>query len=207
MTHYLLPNGDTVEMTVRPGTNDHNVCYSILTEDEYRIPRDLTGTALDVGAHIGAATVALCALNPELRVVAVEALPANIELLRKNTAPYADRVTILEAAAGTNPNIRWNGEDQVHRFIGNMNGTGGETYTGDTVSLSEIVAEYGRISFLKIDCEGCEETFLDDPAIRGVESVVGEWHSGPSVEIRFTTGYSLDLDRRFKALDLSGGAA
>ena len=175
-------------MEVRPGTNDHNVCHSILTEDEYRI-NDLTpmsGLALDVGAHIGAATVALCALNPDLRVVAVEALPANVELLRLNTAPYAERVTIIEAAAGTNPVVRWDGADQTHRFIGNMNGDG-SSYSGDTVSLSQIVDEYGPIRFLKIDCEGCEDTFLDDPAIGQVERIHGEWHNGPEVRLRFLT--------------------
>lgn len=184
---FRLPHGGSVQMHTRPGTNDHNVCYSILTEDEYRIDelKPMTGLALDVGAHIGAATVALCALNPELRVVAVEALPANVELLRLNTAPYAERVTIIEAAAGTNPVVRWDGKDRTHRFIGNQFGTGGRAYSGDTVSLSQIVDEYGPVRFLKIDCEGCEDTFLNDPAIDQVEWVAGEFHSGPSVELRF----------------------
>lgn len=194
MTHFTLPRGGSVEMAVRDGTNDHNVCYSIITEDEYRIPSGLTGTALDVGAHIGAATVALCALNPELRVVAIEALPANVELLRQNTAPYADRVTVIHAAAGTNEVIDWNWAgtkdepENPHRFIGNQHfgpGTGHDSLTVPTVSLSEIVAQYGPIRFLKIDCEGCEDTFLDDPAIDQVEWVAGEFHSGPSVELRF----------------------
>ena len=181
-------------MAVRDGTNDHNVCYSIITEDEYRIPSGLTGTALDVGAHIGAATVALCALNPDLRVVSIEALPANVELLRRNTAPYADRVTILHAAAGTNDTIYWNWAgtkaepENPHRFIGNQYfgpDTAHDTMILPTVSLSEIVAQYGPIAFLKIDCEGCEDTFLDDPAIDQVGWVAGEFHSGPSVELRF----------------------
>lgn len=180
-------------MEVRPGTNDHNVAYSIITEDEYRLPIGLTGTALDVGAHIGAATVALCALNPDLRVVAIEALPANIELLRMNTAPYAERVTIIEAAAGTNPVIRWNGRGsesaETHRFIGNQYlgpDVPQDTLIVETVSLSEIVAEYGPIAFLKIDCEGCEGSFLDDPAMDQVAAWAGEFHNGPAVEIRFS---------------------
>ena len=182
---FTLPTGGTVQMTVRPGTNDHNVCYSILTEDEYRLPGNLAGTALDVGAHIGAATVALCTLNPELRVVAIEALPANAELLYRNTEPYKDRVTVLQRAAGTNGDIRWNGHDPVHRFIGNQHGTGGDSIQVDTISLTEIVNQFGPIAFLKIDCEGCEDTFLDDPAIDQVAFVAGEFHNGANVEMRF----------------------
>ena len=187
MEAFRVKGGGSVQMHTRPDTNDRNVCYSILTEDEYRIDelKPMSGLALDVGAHIGAATVALCELNPDLRVIAIEALPANVELLKLNTAPYAERVTIIEAAAGTNPVVRWNGKDLVHRFIGNQFGTGGEAYFGDTVSLSEIVAEHGPIRFLKIDCEGCEATFLDDPAIAQVEWIAGEFHAGPSVELRF----------------------
>ena len=187
MEAFRLKSGQSVQMHTRPGTNDHNVCFSILTEDEYRIDdlKPMSGLALDVGAHIGAATVALCALNPDLRVIAIEALPANVRLLRKNTAPYADRVTVIHAAAGTNPVVRWNGKDRTHRFIGNQFGTGGVAYFGDTVSLSEIVEQYGPVRFLKIDCEGCEATFLDDPAIADVEWIAGEFHAGPSVELRF----------------------
>ena len=182
---FSLPSGGEVRLEIRPDTNDHNVAYSIITEDEYRLPRGISGVALDVGAHIGAATVALCELNPDLRVVAIEAVPENVELLRRNTAPYDERVTVLEAAAGTDPNVRWGGHDKTHRFIGNQYGTGGETRRIQTVSLSEIVAEHGPIAFLKIDCEGCETTFLDDPAIGQVHLLAGEFHDGPKVEMRF----------------------
>lgn len=194
METFALPHGGSVQMHVRDGTNDWNVAYSILTEDEYRIDalRPMTGTALDVGAHIGAATVALCALNPDLRVVAIEALPANVELLRLNTEPYADRVTIINAAAGTNGEVGWNwtGDETstVHRFIGNQYfdpSTGHDTLTVPTVSLSEIVAEHGPIRFLKIDIEGAEREFLDDPALDAVESIAGEWHHGPKVRLFF----------------------
>lgn len=197
MEAFRVKGGGTVQMHTRPGTNDHNVCFSILTEDEYRIDehKPMTGLALDVGAHIGAATVALCALNPDLMVIAIEALPANVELLRLNTAPYAERVTVIHAAAGTNGEIGWNWAsidkrepENPHRFIGNQHfspGTDHEVLTLPTISLSEIVEQYGPVRFLKIDCEGCEDTFLDDPAIDKVEWIAGEFHSGPSVELRF----------------------
>ena len=198
METFRLPHGGQVQMHTRPGTNDHNVCFSIITEDEYRIDslKPMSGLALDVGAHIGAATVALCALNPDLRVIAIEALPDNVALLTENVNAngYGDRVTILHAAAGTNDTINWNWrqpkqkEPDVHRFIGNQHmgdETGYDTLIVNTVTLSQIVEQYGPVRFLKIDCEGCEDTFLADPAIDKVEWIAGEFHSGPSVELRF----------------------
>jgi FkbM family methyltransferase len=199
VTQYTLPSGGAVQMTVRSGTNDHNVCYSIITEDEYQLDRvkPLTGVALDVGAHIGAATVALLATNPELRVIAIEPVPENIELLKANTEPYGDRVTIIEGAVGKGPQkVRYNFVDpdpkddtaSVHRFIANQRMPSTVEYDEITVpgvTLSELVAEHGSIAFIKIDCEGCEDGFLNDPAIEQVGLVHGEFHNGPQVEIRF----------------------
>lgn len=208
MTHYRLKNGTTVDVAVRPDTNDHNVAYSILVEDEYHIPTDLTGVAVDVGAHIGAATVALAELNPDLRVVAIEPLAENFELLERNTARYGERVTRLQAAAGSNGRIRYgySGTESaaVHRFIGNQSMPEGTPYSevdAPTVSLSEIVAEHGPITFLKIDCEGCEYSFLDDPALINVRSVHGEFHSGGTAQLVFLSGIDLAKDRTLQAYD------
>lgn len=191
---FTLPNGGAVSMETRPDTNDHNVCYSILTEDEYGFDKvkPLSGVAIDVGAHIGAATVALLEMNPDLRVIAIEPVPENIDLLRQNTASYGDRVEIIEGGAGKGKQtVRYgfSGSEiaSVHRFIANQGMPEGTPYTEITVpghSLTELVNKYGPIAFIKIDCEGCEHAFLDDPAIDQVERVHGEYHDGPRVEIR-----------------------
>lgn len=204
MSRYTTPGGQTVELEVRVDTNDHNVCYSIITEDEYQFDRvkPLSGVALDVGAHIGAASVALLAMNPDLRVVAIEPVPENIELLRRNLAPYGDRATIVEGAVGKGrQTIHYNfsGSETatVHRFIANQNmpdGTPHDTLIVPGVTLSELVAEHGPISLIKIDCEGCEDGFLADPAIAQVERIHGEFHNGAKVELRFLSGADLARD-------------
>jgi FkbM family methyltransferase len=200
---FPVPGYGPVSMTVREGTNDENICRSILVEDEYRIrPLRLAGTALDIGAHIGAASVLLAVLNPELRIIAVEPIPPNLDLLRENIDRnrIADRVEVLDGAAGRGKvRVAWNwrGDPSAvhHRFIGNQHfssGTPHDTVTVRGYTLRQLVwLAGGAVSFLKIDAEGAERTWLRGPALRRVGIIAGEWHDGPEVGLRFTTGEAL----------------
>lgn len=192
--------GSTAEMSVREDTVDFDVCMSSIHEDEYGLgPRaELTGVALDIGAHIGAVTMALALDNPNLRVIAVEIVPENAEALRDNAIRngVSDRVTVVEKAAG--------GPDELsrtcymhhrshpvapleyvrkHRHIGNSFWS--EAYGGafdseavemEVVSLSALTEGIDEVSFLKIDAEGAEWAFLRDPAVSKVQTMVGEFH-------------------------------
>src|SRR5689334_17554078 len=68
--------------------------------DEYGLPEGLSGWALDLGAHIGSVTVPLLLDNPELQVVAIEAVPDNAEMLRKNLDlnRVSDRCVVMNGA-------------------------------------------------------------------------------------------------------------
>lgn len=189
--------GTSVEVYYRPGTNDWNVAYSCITDDEYRTAdiAPLTGVALDVGAHIGAATIALLEANPNLRVIAIEPIPENVAVLRQNTERYGDRVVVIEKAAGRGEvtlHYNYRGPEEFarhHRFIANQHMPAGvewDAITVPAITLSELVAEYGDIAFLKIDCEGGEVDFLDDAARSRVARIAGEWHAGPAVRNFFS---------------------
>lgn len=186
------PGGVTLTLETRPDTNDWNVCQSVIGHDEYGFGplAPLTGTAVDVGAHIGSASVALLALNPDLRVVAIEPIPENAALLRQNLAPYGDRAIVLERAAGEGDQTiayGYTGDDEfarIHRFIGNTHvpaGTGYTTVTVPGVTLADLVRDYGPITLIKMDCEGCEAGFLEDELLEDIPHVVGEIHYGPAV--------------------------
>jgi tRNA G46 methylase TrmB len=86
LEQFRTPRGRAASLYVREGTADHNNVYSCLNEDEYRLT-DLDlgeGVALDIGAHIGGVTIALALDNPQAHIIAVEALGANVEVLRAN---------------------------------------------------------------------------------------------------------------------------
>lgn len=194
VTHgtFRSPRGRQVTLAYREDTNDYNTLRSCLDEDEYRL-RDLhlDGTALDVGAHIGGASVALLVDNPELRLVAVEAVPPNVELLRDNLASngVADRATVLHAAAGRGKTatIRWgfagNESADHHAFIGNSLLPGPASHLSErvpVVTLARLASKFGPFGFAKVDCEGCEFPFLYGKALAQVTRIRGEVHADPT---------------------------
>lgn len=201
---FMSAKGSWLNMATREDTMDFDVCMSSIQEDEYRLgPRaEMTGWALDVGAHIGAVTCTLAKDNPQLRVIAVEIVPENVEMLRRNIEVngVANRVTIVEAAAGGPDETtrtcymrhRSSGHPAAtdayvdkHRYIGNsfwnIAARGefqSEAVDISVISLDKIIAEHtgGKLDFLKIDCEGCEWAFLDTPAVAKVQTIIGEYH-------------------------------
>lgn len=177
-------------MLWRTGTADWNNVYSCSTEDEYNL-RSLDlgdGTAIDIGAHIGGVTVGLALDNPRARIIAVECLSANVDLLRENIERNGlTNVTVLHAIAsdkgGEQGTVRWNFDSddagQHHRFIANAQGfdkANAQVETVDTVSLADLAG--GEVAFIKIDCEGGEYAFLRGPALAHVAEIRGEYHMG-----------------------------
>lgn len=177
---WLTPHGRQASFAVREGTSDWNTIQSILAADEYSIPAGLAGLLVDVGAHIGGWAIAAALDNPGASVVAIEALPENLELLRENVErnSLGDRVGVVGASASNRRAAAervYYGPDAVHRFIGDQRTPRDEAFVlAPTATLEDL----GPVRLLKIDCEGCEFRFLASPAIAGVEEVTGEYH-GP----------------------------
>lgn len=191
---YRTPRGNTARLFVRPGTNDGMMAESSLVDDEYGLASlDLDfGTAVDVGAHIGQVAVGLALDYPNLRVLAVEPVPENVELLRKNIEAngVADRVEVVVGAAAsakaTKVSIAYafeGGElETMHRFVGNQampTGTRSAVVDVPAVPLSELVRRAGgTIALLVTDCEGGEYGLLSGTPLRAVLEIRGEYHDG-----------------------------
>lgn len=193
---FTTPKGRTVGLFYRSGTNDADVLRSCLDEDEYRL-RDLslTGWAADIGSHIGAVAVALLVDFPALSVVVVEPIVENLNLIRMNLDAIdvdPSRVRIVDGAAAADGDrtagisVLFTGDESaaVHTFVGNQRmhpETLSERRTVPAFGLSDVIRFSGaeRLSFLKIDCEGCEYPFLgSSPEVVRVDVIVGEYHGG-----------------------------
>lgn len=192
---FRTPGGKQAVIRCRlPGTNDAMVAEAVIEQDEYRMQAGgpLTGVAVDVGAHIGTWTVLALLDNPELRVIAVEPIGANADLLEANLElnGLTDRAEVRRAAlAGPKdgPTVAigydWKADSpdtedmaSMHRFIGNQlmpdSVQPGATVMAPAVRLGELAE---AIDCLKIDAEGAEMALVGTDLSK-VRIIVGEYH-------------------------------
>lgn len=181
---WRTPGGHDVSMIYRTDTTDWNTISAILTHDEYTMPRGLSGLIVDVGSHVGAFAIGAALDNPDATVLAIEAIPENWEQIVRNTKLNGVKtLTAWNYAAGSDGQVAYGttGEDfeRQHRYIGGaiwQDGADRKVIDLPTMALAEIVSRHKEVAFLKIDCEGCEWSFLDDPAIASVVEISGEYH-------------------------------
>lgn len=190
------PHGRPAQFYCRPFTSDlatvgaTNRLWGNLV-DEYSLPEGLTGWALDLGAHIGSVTIPLLIDNPDLRVVAIEAVPDNADMLRSNLElnHVADRCVVMNGAGwkgkGTiEVEYGYTGSEiaETNRYIGSVspwlaNPGSATKATVPIVTLKDALAVTdGEFVWAKSDCEGCEHHFLRGPLLKHVKVIVGEWH-------------------------------
>lgn len=191
------PRGNTFRSLVREGTNDWNTTHAICIDDEYRLAtRRASRAVVDVGSYIGTFAICVAVDNPLVRVLAIEPVPDNVELIERNLRlnGLEDRVRVLQAGVGA-PGVKGCEVRVPYAFHGNEAGehhafVGGSTLLHDGVvdlyhkvavvpSLggAEVLTEAGLpVDFMKVDCEGPEWEFLTDPALAAVQNIFGEWH-------------------------------
>jgi FkbM family methyltransferase len=196
------PNGQAARMLTRNGTNDACCVYSLMNGDEYRLNGlRLNGWAIDAGSHIGTCAVALALDYPDLRVLAIEPVPENVELLKTNLAlnGVRERVEVIQVCVGKelgsttiHYGYRHYQDDggcasdeycKQHRFVAETfegRGEPASTIEVPVVNLPYLASvwEIGHISLLKIDAEGGEWGFLDSPLVALIERITGEYHNG-----------------------------
>lgn len=123
---------------------------------------------VDVGANIGVSAVYFLTRRPDAVVHCWEPVEANLATLRANTAPYADRCRVHEAAlapeAGTadfllEPVGRYSGLAE-HLPAGPQHRTVQVRCEAVADALRAVVAEHGRIDLIKIDTEGSEDAIV-----------------------------------------------
>lgn len=186
IAEFPTPNGNRIKMYCRDGTSDRAIAETIILGNEYRIPTHYEGVGVDIGAHIGAWTLAAIADNPGLAVIAIEAVYENVLLMQRSVHlnGWANRIKVLYRAASSSNRpvpIRYafTGDTyrEDNRFVGNLDRGEGEVQMVQGIRLTRLARLIGEpIRIMKIDCEGCEWRFLRSEAVGRIVEIVGEYH-------------------------------
>jgi len=144
----------------------------------------------DLGANVGYASVYFALRHPGARVLAVEPVPANAALLRRNVASLP-RVEVVEGAAWPRSG-RLELADPGKGYWGMRVHAAGDGGAVRAVTIKELLADAGasRVDLIKIDIEGSElELFSENTEwVAGVGMLVLELHD------RFRPGCREALD-------------
>lgn len=156
-------------LLMRPGTNDVDAFSDNALDGFHLPPAEIRGDALirivEVGTNIGVGLAALAHRYPAARLVGLEADRDNALLARRNTSPWSDRCTVIEAAA-------WDSETQLTLEGDETNGYHVRERTGDdpedsptilAMTLDGVLAEHmpeGEIDYVLLSAEHSEARLL-----------------------------------------------
>ena len=129
------------------------------------------GTFLDVGANVGAISLAIAAQRPAARIVSVEADPTIAKILRENAQRNRRQIRVIECAAGPQ-----NGSVSFYRAPEDKFGMGstGPQFSDDTVTLpqcrlDDLLTE--PVHVIKLNVEGGELG-----ALLGLRQTIERYH-------------------------------
>ena len=182
-------------VAIRPSTSDVDTIWGTFAGRYHRPPAEALDRDLhliwDLGANIGLTMADLAVRHPQARVVGLEMDSENAALARANTAAWADRCEVIEAAA-------WPSDGQL-RYVHLAGATAGHYVTAATqaddpsVTTTDALSPYSllalagpdaTVDFAKVDIEGAEIDLLRRNAgwARRVRTMAVEVHAPYTVE-------------------------
>ncbi|MEH3034316.1 MAG: FkbM family methyltransferase [Aeromicrobium erythreum] len=186
--------------------------YEINADDCYRIGELIEGldpdfVGVDIGAHIGSFSTAVCAAAPGATMHAFEASPSTADWLERNVDAnrLGARLHVHRRAVADHRGVLRlvdNGQASAHNGLTAPEGLGAEVEV-PCVTFDDVVERAGgRVDLVKCDAEGAEYGFIltSDPASWStVQRVVMEYHpvEGRSLAdlVDFLGAQGLDLVR------------
>jgi FkbM family methyltransferase len=85
---------------IRGNASDNAVFYQIFLEEEYSSLNDIKGVnfIIDCGAYVGYSSIWFLNKFPLARITAVEPDTENLDICKKNLAPYGGRISVFHSA-------------------------------------------------------------------------------------------------------------
>jgi len=212
----------------RAGSSDRLVFRQIFVDREYACIDDAPAPELivDCGANVGYSAAYFLSRFPTAHVIAVEPDEANFELLRRNTAPYADRVTLIRTGVWSRPTglvfSREHFRDGQEWAIQVRECRPGERPDLSAIDIGTILRESGfeKIDILKVDVEGAEAAIFSsnyESWIDKVDTFVIELHGQECADAFFkaidrdafdvSVSYDVTVCRRRRAQGATASAS
>jgi FkbM family methyltransferase len=171
--------GNRADLTVVTRRGSHIVCpndglsrapiYQVFADDEYSLsdlPTRLDGrplTVVDIGAHVGAFSIAVCERSPGARVTSYEPSPSSFEYLRRNIERngLSQGITAVERAVTGNGDslVLYEASDAscVSTTVPGLAAPGARRTEVASIGFDDLMRhQEGEVDLLKIDCEGQE---------------------------------------------------
>jgi FkbM family methyltransferase len=195
----------------RPDTVDRVIWTEAIELNVYKLPTWFShgDFVLNIGAHTGSITWR-CA-NSGARVFAVEPSRDNYKLLLHNTAPVADRVIPVNAAAWRSdlgPTVLRYEPNWVAANTGGggvMGDQGGQGHDVLALPVDHLLCLQPRWRMIVIDCEGAEFDILcTSKELHRVKEIAGEYHERKDVRDFADIGMPFTMERLALALGQRG---
>jgi FkbM family methyltransferase len=199
LRHLLL----THPVDARPFSTDLDVFKQVLRDQQYSNAVELAPRVIvDCGANVGYTSAYFLSRFPSARVIAIEPFPSNVEMCRRNLAPYGDRVTLHAAAIWSKRcNLAFDHETIKDEWSVMVRPAG--PGDGETIAAIDIPSlGLACIDLLKVDIERAEiELFGPSSAawLPTVSNIIIELHDQACEDIFFAA-----LDRYTYTLSRSG---
>ena len=190
----ITPPGSAHPVFLRLNTSDFCAYRDVLIIQDKPYDPEIPGfhpaTIVDVGAHIGMASVLFAQRYPKARIVAVEPEAANFSSLVRNVSPYRNIFPIQAALWKEDGEVRLDRSTVHPKGAFAISEGGDQRVRGLTMDTLMKEMDLNEIDFLKVDIEGAEkEVFQDCAWIRNVRVIAIELHD------RVQPGCSLTVER------------
>jgi FkbM family methyltransferase len=195
---FVSKAGVAAHFFYRPANADECTIQATYRDDEYNLqnfkpnPGDLM---IDAGGYIGTTAILYAQLYPEAKVVTLEPLPENVEILRKNIEAnkLGDRITILPHALwgelGNKIKVYYRDDSKIglaHKFVGSSfpkyhESVSKQFVEAEALTLDQVMRSmnFNNVRLLKMDIEGAEFNVLANTelgTLAKIQSMVGEYH-------------------------------
>ncbi|MCG2784165.1 MAG: FkbM family methyltransferase [Anaerolineae bacterium] len=169
---------------IRLNTTDIHVLYTIFIRQDYKMNiLSEPSLIIDAGAYTGFSSIYFSQKYPKAKIIAIEPMPSNFALLKKNILNYPQIKAINKALWFENTRIDMADRETGHwgyAILEEKNLKLKNIISVETITMDNIIQEFdiNMIDLLKVDIEGSEkEVFQHHKTwIGSVDTIAIELH-------------------------------